>query len=264
MRKNLVFLLLACVSSFLILCVEFASPSFVHNIDLKLKDLRLMLRGPIKPPSSVAIVAIDNKSVKEIGRWPWSREKVGALIEGMADYGAKITVLDVVFSETQDPVSDAALAESIALSGNVIAGHFFRNEIHPIDPEVLAQVQSSKIQQLHIDAGVATVPLIEYENMDANIAMTRSGCWQWQYGGRSARDNGVLSLSWSAVVCSTPPTPFSRPLAESSPLAVLFASFMNRARNSLDRAFTGTSHFFLVVRQLPCLSKPPAGTNMCT
>lgn len=175
MRKYLVFFLLAFVSSSMIFLIDFASPPFINNVDLKMKDLRLLLRGPISPPSSVVIVAIDNKSVKELGRWPWSREIIGDLIKGMAEYGVKVAALDVVFSETQNPASDRALAESIALSGNVIAGHFFRNEMHPVDPEVLAQIQSSRILQLQIDSGVASVPLIEYANMDANIAAIGQG-----------------------------------------------------------------------------------------
>jgi adenylate cyclase len=175
MRKYFYFFLLAFASSLVVFSIDFASFSFIHNIDHKMKDLRLLVRGPIKPPSSVVIVAIDNKSVKEIGRWPWSREIIGDLIKGMADYGVKVAALDVVFSETQNRVADAALAESIAISGNVIAGYFFRNEVHPIDPEVLEQVQSSKIQQLQIDAGVTSVPLIEYANMDANIATIGQG-----------------------------------------------------------------------------------------
>lgn len=175
MRKFLIFLLLALVSSLVILCIDYASPSFIHNVDLKMKDLRLLVRGTVEQHSTVVIVAIDNKSVKEIGRWPWSREKIGELIKGMADYGVKVTALDVVFSESQNLVSDTALAEKIALSGNVIEGYFFRNEMHPLDPEVLAQIQSSKIQQLHIDSGVTSVPLIEYANMDANIPLIGQG-----------------------------------------------------------------------------------------
>lgn len=170
MRKYLVFLLLAFVASLVIFCIDFAALPFIHNVDLKMKDLRLLLRGSTKPPSVVVIVAIDNKSVKEIGRWPWSREIIGGLITGMAEYGVKVTALDVVFSEKQNPASDLALAESIALAGNVIAGHFFRNEMQPVDPDVLEQIQSSRIRQLHVDAGVTAVPLVEYANMDANIA----------------------------------------------------------------------------------------------
>src|SRR5665647_167699 len=112
MRKYLVFLLLAFVASLVIFCIDFAALPFIHNVDLKMKDLRLLLRGSTKPPAAVVIVAIDNKSVKEIGRWPWSREIIGGLITGMAEYGVKVTALDVVFSEKQNPTSDLVLAES--------------------------------------------------------------------------------------------------------------------------------------------------------
>lgn len=192
MRKYLIFFLLAIASSGVILSVDYASLPFIHNVDLKMKDLRLLLRGPLKPPQSVVIVAIDNKSVKEIGRWPWSREVIGELIKGMAEYGATVSALDVVFSEPQNPASDNALAESIALSGNVIAGHFFRNEMHPVDPDILAQIQSSKIQQLVIDSGVTSVPLIEYANMDANIAVIGQGALSYGFFNVIADSDGLF------------------------------------------------------------------------
>lgn len=175
MRKYLIFVLFALISSLAIHYIDSASFSFIQNVDLKMKDLRMLLRGPIKPTSSVVIVAVDNKSVKEIGRWPWSREIFGDLIKGMSAYGVKTVALDVVFSEAQNPVSDRALADSISISGNVIEGYFFRNEMHPIDPKILAQIQSSKIKRLQIDPTVTSVPLIEYANMDANIATIGQG-----------------------------------------------------------------------------------------
>ncbi len=192
MRKYRVFFLLAFVSSLVVFFIDFASLPFINNVDLKMKDLRLLLRGPIKPPSSVVIVAIDNKSVKEMGRWPWSREIIGDLITAMAKDGVKVAALDVVFSETQNPVSDASLAKSIASSGNVIAGHFFRNEMHPIDSDVLAQIQSSKIQQLQIDSGVTSVPLIEYANLDANIAMIGKGALAYGFFNVISDSDGLF------------------------------------------------------------------------
>jgi adenylate cyclase len=192
MRKYLMYFLLAFVSSLTIFFIDFLSLPLIHNVDLKMKDVRLLMRGPITPTPSVVIVAIDNKSVKEIGRWPWSREIIGKLIKGMADYGVKVTALDVVFSETQNPASDTALAESIVLSGNVIAGYFFRNEMHPIDPEILAQVQSSKIRQLQIDPDVTSVPLIEYANMDANIALIGQGALAYGFFNVISDSDGLF------------------------------------------------------------------------
>lgn len=184
MRKYLVFFLLSLVSSLAIFGIDSASLQFIENVDLKMKDMRLLIRGRVPTPSSVIIVAIDNKSVKEVGRWPWSREVMGSLIKGMADYGVKVSALDVVFSETQNPESDAALADYILQSGNVIEGHFFRNETSELDPTVLDQIQSSKIRQVQIDSGVTSVPLIEYASLDANIAAI----------GRSALSFGYFNV----------------------------------------------------------------------
>lgn len=195
MRKYLVFSLLAIASSLISFWLDLASVTFIQNVDLKMKDVRMLLRGPVSPPADVVIVAIDNKSVKEIGRWPWSREIIGELIRGMAEYGVKVAGLDVVFSETQSPASDSALAESIALSGNVVAGYFFRNEMHPVDPEALAQVQSTKIQSLQIDQGVSSVPLAEYPNLEANIGSIGQGALSYGFFNVRPDSDGLFRKS---------------------------------------------------------------------
>ena len=184
--KHLVFILFALISSVVVIYGDFKSHTFdpdklpallrfYQNFVLKSKDWRLTFRGPIKPPLPVVIVAIDNKSIKKIGRWPWSREITASLIRGMAEYGATVVALDIVFSETQNPAADRVLAESIASSGNVIEGYFFREEPHPVDPEVKAQIRSSRISQIRTDSGVTSVPLTEYVNPDANIALIGRG-----------------------------------------------------------------------------------------
>jgi adenylate cyclase len=195
MRKYLVFSALAAASSIIIFWLDFASIAFVHNVDMKMKDVRMLLRKPVAPPAEVVIVAIDNKSVKEIGRWPWSREVIGDLIKGMAEYGVKVAGLDVVFSEPQTPASDSALAESIALSGNVVAGYFFRNEMHPVDPEALAQVQSTRIQNLQIDPGVTSVPLAEYANLEANIGAIGQGALSYGFFNVRPDSDGLFRKS---------------------------------------------------------------------
>ncbi len=181
MRKYLVFFLLALASSLIIFSIDTASLPFIHNVELKMKDLRLLIRGPIKPVAPVVIIAVDNKSIKEIGRWPWSREIFGDLVKGLAEYGVKTTALDVVFSEPQSMGSDTALAKSLAKSGNVIEGYFFRKEVQDTDPESLLQLQSSKIIQIKIDPGVTSVPLVEYESLDANIALIGKSALSFGY-----------------------------------------------------------------------------------
>ena len=47
----------------------------------------------------IIIIDIDEKSLKELGQWPWSRDKVARLLQNLADYGIAIVGLDVVFAE---------------------------------------------------------------------------------------------------------------------------------------------------------------------
>ena len=51
----------------------------------------------------VVIVDIDEKSLAEIGRWPWSRNKVAALTDQLFDeYKIALMGIDVVFAEADD------------------------------------------------------------------------------------------------------------------------------------------------------------------
>ncbi len=62
-------------------------------------DLKFKLRGTEKPREKIVIVAIDDESITEHGRWPWHRDKTSNLIINTLENGAKIVGLDMVFSE---------------------------------------------------------------------------------------------------------------------------------------------------------------------
>jgi adenylate cyclase len=75
---------------------------FVDFMELKSLDYRVKIKGREKPVDDVVIVAIDEKSIKEIGRWPWSRDVVARGIEKLINMGAKVIGLDIVFSEREE------------------------------------------------------------------------------------------------------------------------------------------------------------------
>jgi len=49
----------------------------------------------------LVLAAIDDKSLTEIGRWPWSRTKWSEFLRKMSLYGAKVVAFDVFFSEPE-------------------------------------------------------------------------------------------------------------------------------------------------------------------
>lgn len=49
----------------------------------------------------INIIAIDEKSIAEIGRWPWSRDYHSAMIDILSDNGAKVIAYPIFFLEAQ-------------------------------------------------------------------------------------------------------------------------------------------------------------------
>lgn len=93
----------------------------LFRVDNLLYDLGQRLAAE-PPPADVVIVAIDEESLSQLGRWPWSRRLHAALIDRLAAEGAKLIALDLVFAEpdTSDPPADAELARAVAASGRVV------------------------------------------------------------------------------------------------------------------------------------------------
>lgn len=70
----------------------------------------------------VVIVAIDDRSLAALGRWPWRREVHAALLDRLADAGPKVVGLDLILSEADDarPEDDQALAAAMRRLGTVV------------------------------------------------------------------------------------------------------------------------------------------------
>lgn len=88
--------------------LNFSPPGEILN--LKALDL---FRTPHSSHPDIVILAIDNKSLKEIGRWPWNREIHGQIVNKLETLNPQILGLDITFSEVSDEKSDETLAESI-------------------------------------------------------------------------------------------------------------------------------------------------------
>lgn len=78
-------------------CLFFIPLNFFETAHGKLYDLSLKIRGSLIPPPDLTIVAIDDASIAQIGRWPWPRTKITDLINRLSEAGAKIIAVDIVF-----------------------------------------------------------------------------------------------------------------------------------------------------------------------
>ena len=183
----------AAICSFFLYKQAFPS---LQQLDFRMKDARFRIRGPVKPDEGVVVVAIDHKSIKEIGRWPWSREVTGKLIENLAThYGTKVTALDIVFSEPQNMVADKALAASVKKSGNVVMGYFFRDEQSESQEASLAQLENAKLKLVKIADGVQSIPIPEFANLDLNIPQIGAGALDFGFFNARPDADGLYRRS---------------------------------------------------------------------
>lgn len=74
----------------------------VQGLDFMLTDARFITRGvKEQPDTKVALIAIDDESIRIMGRWPWSRDMMAKILDQSFKFGAKAVGLDVVWSEPQ-------------------------------------------------------------------------------------------------------------------------------------------------------------------
>jgi adenylate cyclase len=89
-------------------------PAFIHRLEFQTYDWRFRLRGQQEPKAPVSIVAIDARSVDELGRWPWRRSHIAKLVKRLSDAGVQAIGFDVVFSEPETPPEIAPLRAVVA------------------------------------------------------------------------------------------------------------------------------------------------------
>lgn len=75
----------------------------IRSLERKAYDLGVVASNR-KPSDQIAVIAIDDASLQNIGRWPWPREIQAKMIEGLTAAGAKVIGSVVFYFEPQvDP-----------------------------------------------------------------------------------------------------------------------------------------------------------------
>jgi len=66
-------------------------------------DVRFRYFSSAPRNDDIVIVEIDDRSLKELGRWPWPREILAGIVETLQECGARAIALDIIMPEPQKP-----------------------------------------------------------------------------------------------------------------------------------------------------------------
>ena len=154
-KKIIIYIISAFIISILSITTYVYFPKKLDSFDNILRDYMFTIRGPIPNSQNIVIVDLDDKSLQEIGQWPWSRNIVAKMIENLTKNGAGIIGLDILFAE-QDRSSPHTLIDKTNLDKT--------NIILPNYDEMLAST-------------IASSPVIlgyQFQFNDENYSTTKS------------------------------------------------------------------------------------------
>lgn len=110
-------------------------PAIVQKLDAFVYDARLRASMPNTLDDRIAIIDIDEPSLAEVGRWPWSRDRVAALVDELfVNQRVAVLGMDVVFAE---PDESSGLKRLQALAGGPLKNERgFQRELARLAPEL--------------------------------------------------------------------------------------------------------------------------------
>jgi adenylate cyclase len=82
----------------------------IDRLDAMVYDMMLRVTMPGSVDERIVIVDIDERSLAEMGHWPWPRDRLATLLDKLFDrHRVALTAFDIVFAEPDDSAGVAAL-----------------------------------------------------------------------------------------------------------------------------------------------------------
>ena len=139
------------------------APAKFQALDNQLRDYLFLLRGVATPSPDIVIIDIDEKSLQDLGQWPWKRKIFAQVLQNLTDAGAGVIGLDIVFAEedNSNPTKvlrelgmstkgvddyDQILAQTVAATPTIL-GYVFKMEDDSIQSDEVPIIPSIFIER---------------------------------------------------------------------------------------------------------------------
>lgn len=118
MFRKIAYVFIAVFISIFLSALYIFSPGILRSFDDRMRDAYFLYRGEMPNGGSVVIVDIDEASLRALGQWPWSRDKLSKIIENLTSAGVAVIGIDAVFAE-EDRASPSLIAKKLNLKENL-------------------------------------------------------------------------------------------------------------------------------------------------
>ena len=132
----------ALLMTLMVLGIYYLDPHFLTILELKTLDLRFLSRGKVATSDKVALVTIDEKSLDELGRWPWPRTRMAQLLDALVKAEAGVVGFDIVWAE---PDENSGLKSLAAVKQKLAELRLSNRELERYLAEALKKADSDRI-----------------------------------------------------------------------------------------------------------------------
>jgi hypothetical protein len=98
MKKGMSDFIIGLLLMLLTLCAFYFEWGPTESLEYSIYDVGFSLQEKAST-SPVVIVAIDDDSIANMGRWPWPRGYVAHMVDLLHGYGAKVIGINIIYSE---------------------------------------------------------------------------------------------------------------------------------------------------------------------
>lgn len=159
---------------------------------------------------AIVIVAIDERSLQQLGRWPWSRYVHAQLLDRLSAVDVKAVGMDILFMEPErgQTGADRRLAESLRINGRVVLPVLLEMDnsdqgLRLLEPLPELARAAARLSHVNVDMDangeVREITLnIAYDSRRIpafSLAVLRVGNPEWQAGDFAADAAGNSALS---------------------------------------------------------------------
>ncbi|MBX9935613.1 MAG: adenylate/guanylate cyclase domain-containing protein [Burkholderiaceae bacterium] len=122
LRRHGVFLGGLALAGLTLLALQLLVGPWLSALEERTGDWAWALTAERTQERRLVVVDIDERSLSELGPWPWQRSTLARLLEQLARLGARQQILDIVFADTRP--DDAHLARTLVQYQPVLAQVF--------------------------------------------------------------------------------------------------------------------------------------------
>ncbi len=122
LRRHGVFALSLLLASLIWALLHFAAGTVLSQLEERAGDVVWRLGAERKDERRLIVVDLDERSLHEVGPWPWPRATQAKLLQQISALGAQQQILDIVFTDPQ--ADDAALVQAVQQRRAVLAQVF--------------------------------------------------------------------------------------------------------------------------------------------